>query len=65
MLSESQAASESGTSVEKASSLCSSSIKTPKSPWMPFPMLFAAISNRVPCKHMELVTNYYELFKVC
>lgn len=32
---------------------------------MPFPMLFAVISNKVPSKDMELITNHYELFRVC
>ncbi|XP_059640105.1 inactive poly [ADP-ribose] polymerase RCD1-like isoform X2 [Cornus florida] len=36
--------------------------KTPKSPWMPFPMLFAAISKKVPAKDMERINTYYELF---
>ena len=38
--------------------------KSPKSPWMPFPMLFAAISNKVPSSKMNLVSNNYELFRV-
>ncbi|KAG8645511.1 inactive poly [ADP-ribose] polymerase RCD1 isoform X2 [Manihot esculenta] len=54
---------ESGGSLEKASSLGSSSTRTPRSPWMPFPMLFAAISNKVPRKDMESVTTHYELFQ--
>lgn len=39
--------------------------RTPKSPWMPFPLLFAAISNEVPAEKMNLVTSNFELFKVC
>ncbi|KAG8374579.1 hypothetical protein BUALT_Bualt10G0010100 [Buddleja alternifolia] len=35
----------------------------PKSPWMPFPMLFAAISDKIPAQNMNLVNNNYELFK--
>ena len=31
---------------------------------MPFPMLFAAISNKVPLKDMQLVDTQYELFRV-
>ncbi|KAL1548019.1 inactive poly [ADP-ribose] polymerase RCD1-like [Salvia divinorum] len=37
--------------------------RTPKSPWMPFPMLFAAISSKVPSQHMDLVKNNYALFR--
>ncbi|XP_050220519.1 inactive poly [ADP-ribose] polymerase RCD1-like isoform X2 [Mercurialis annua] len=53
----------SGGSLEKASSLGSSNMKTPKSPFMPFPMLFTAISNKVPSKEMELVLAHYEQFQ--
>lgn len=35
----------------------------PTSPWMPFSMLFAAISTKVPAKDMDLVNTYYEEFK--
>ncbi|XP_059306808.1 inactive poly [ADP-ribose] polymerase RCD1-like isoform X2 [Lycium ferocissimum] len=37
--------------------------RTPKSPWMPFPMLFAAISKKVRQEDMNLVSSNYELFK--
>uniref|UniRef100_A0A1S4DDK2 Inactive poly [ADP-ribose] polymerase RCD1 n=1 Tax=Nicotiana tabacum TaxID=4097 RepID=A0A1S4DDK2_TOBAC len=37
--------------------------RMPKSPWMPFPMLFAAISRKVPQEDMNLVSSNYELFK--
>lgn len=37
--------------------------RTPKSPWMPFPMLFAAISKKVRQEDMNLVCSNYELFK--
>ncbi|PIN09058.1 hypothetical protein CDL12_18359 [Handroanthus impetiginosus] len=37
--------------------------KTPKSPWMPFPMLFAAISNKVTSQNMDLVKSNYDLFR--
>ncbi|XP_021887205.1 inactive poly [ADP-ribose] polymerase RCD1-like isoform X2 [Carica papaya] len=47
----------------KAPSVGSSVSRTPKSPWMPFPMLFAAISNKVPPKDMELISSNYELFR--
>jgi hypothetical protein len=36
----------------------------PSSPWMPFSMLFAAISTKVPRPDMDLVIRYYEEFKV-
>ncbi|XP_073264147.1 inactive poly [ADP-ribose] polymerase RCD1-like [Populus alba] len=58
-----QPVSGSGRSLGKSPSLSSSSTRAPKSPWMPFPMLFAAISNKVPSKDMELITNNYELFR--
>ncbi|XP_021715886.1 inactive poly [ADP-ribose] polymerase RCD1-like isoform X1 [Chenopodium quinoa] len=35
----------------------------PKSPWMPFPMLFEAISKQVPRNKMKLLLAYYELFR--
>ncbi|XP_039056492.1 inactive poly [ADP-ribose] polymerase RCD1-like isoform X2 [Hibiscus syriacus] len=37
--------------------------RTTKSPWMPFPMLFAAISNKIPRVDMDQVSNHYELFR--
>ncbi|XP_017226825.1 inactive poly [ADP-ribose] polymerase RCD1 [Daucus carota subsp. sativus] len=46
-----------------AENIGSHSPKSPKSPWMPFPMLFAAISNKVPSSKMNLVSNNYELFR--
>ncbi|EXB66504.1 Inactive poly [ADP-ribose] polymerase RCD1 [Morus notabilis] len=55
--------SDSGRSVENAASLGSSTSRIPRSPWMPFPMLFAAISSEVPPKDMELVNKHYELFR--
>ncbi|XP_059656878.1 inactive poly [ADP-ribose] polymerase RCD1-like isoform X2 [Cornus florida] len=36
---------------------------TPKSPWMPFPVLFAAISTKVSPENMELISYNYEVFK--
>jgi len=38
--------------------------KTPSSPWMPFSMLFAAISTKVSAQDMDLVNVHYEEFKV-
>jgi len=32
---------------------------------MPFPLLFAAIRNKVPPNDMELVRRHYEQFRVC
>ncbi|KAL6906313.1 hypothetical protein ACP4OV_003914 [Aristida adscensionis] len=37
--------------------------KAPSSPWMPFSMLFAAISTKVSPENMELVISCYEEFK--
>lgn len=62
---ECQPISDSGRSQENAASLGSSTSRIPKSPWMPFPMLFAAISSEVPPKEMDLVNKHYELFRVC
>ncbi|XP_056174518.1 inactive poly [ADP-ribose] polymerase RCD1-like isoform X1 [Syzygium oleosum] len=47
----------------KAPTIGSSAPKTPRSPWMPFPMLFAAISDKVTCKDMDLVKSHYNLFR--
>ncbi|XP_058104001.1 inactive poly [ADP-ribose] polymerase RCD1-like [Magnolia sinica] len=48
---------------EKAGGFGSRAPKTPKSPWMPFPMLFAAISRKIPPKDMNLVDLHYGEFK--
>ncbi|PHT58605.1 hypothetical protein CQW23_00968 [Capsicum baccatum] len=37
--------------------------KTPKSPWMPFSMLFEAISAKVSRKDLKLVHAHYDLFR--
>ncbi|XP_021297850.1 inactive poly [ADP-ribose] polymerase RCD1-like isoform X2 [Herrania umbratica] len=55
--------SDSGGSQENDTSLGSNTSKTPKSPWMPFPMLFAAISTKIRRVDMDQVTNHYELFR--
>ncbi|XP_030524695.1 inactive poly [ADP-ribose] polymerase RCD1-like isoform X3 [Rhodamnia argentea] len=47
----------------KAPTMGSSTPKTPRSPWMPFPDLFAAISDKVTHKDMDLVNNHYSLFR--
>jgi hypothetical protein len=38
--------------------------KAPSTPWMPFSMLFAAISTKVSPDSMDLVISCYEKFKV-
>ncbi|XP_022717382.1 inactive poly [ADP-ribose] polymerase RCD1-like isoform X2 [Durio zibethinus] len=53
----------SGGSQENDPSLGSNTSKTPKSPWMPFPMLFAAIQKKIPPMDMDQVANHYELFR--
>jgi hypothetical protein len=55
--------SDSGESKGKALSQNSSTHRVPKSPYMPFPVLFAALSNRIPHKDMKLVNILYERFK--
>ncbi|KAK7855483.1 inactive poly [adp-ribose] polymerase rcd1 [Quercus suber] len=62
-LSVSQPVSDSGRSEGKAPSLGSSNTRAPKSPWMPFPMLFAAISEKVSSGVMEKINEHYELFR--
>ncbi|TKY70053.1 Inactive poly of ADP-ribose polymerase RCD1 [Spatholobus suberectus] len=47
----------------KAPSMVASTPKVPKSPWMPFPVLFAAIGNQVPPKDMNLIKTHYEQFR--
>lgn len=37
--------------------------KSPKSPWMPFSMLFGAISAKVSPKDLKLVHAHYDLFR--
>ncbi|EEF43518.1 conserved hypothetical protein [Ricinus communis] len=54
---------ESGGSLGKASSQGSSNTRTPKSPFMPFPVLFAAIRNKVPSEQMKLVLTDYKQFQ--
>ncbi|XP_057418943.1 inactive poly [ADP-ribose] polymerase RCD1-like [Lotus japonicus] len=40
-----------------------STFEIPKSPWLPFPMLIAAISDKVSPDEMSLIMAHYELFK--
>ncbi|XP_057480802.1 uncharacterized protein LOC130767803 isoform X1 [Actinidia eriantha] len=42
----------------------SSMTRTPKSPWMPFRMLFAAVSNKVPLEVVQIVRTNYRLYMV-
>lgn len=48
---------------EKVPSVGSSTPKDPKSPWMPFSMLFEAISAKVAPNDMKLLHNFYESFR--
>ncbi|XP_071701463.1 inactive poly [ADP-ribose] polymerase RCD1-like [Rutidosis leptorrhynchoides] len=41
----------------------SSTPKEPKSPWMPFSMLFEAVSSKVAPHDMKLLHSYYESFR--
>ncbi|XP_062027958.1 inactive poly [ADP-ribose] polymerase RCD1 isoform X1 [Rosa rugosa] len=50
-------------SQEKPVEIGSSSLTTPKSPWMPFKALFEAISKEVAPKDMKLVNVHYDLFR--
>uniref|UniRef100_A0A803PG16 Inactive poly [ADP-ribose] polymerase RCD1-like n=1 Tax=Cannabis sativa TaxID=3483 RepID=A0A803PG16_CANSA len=58
-----QLISDSGKFQGHAASLGSSTSRIPKSPWMPFPMLFTAISKEVLPKDMDLINKHYELFR--
>ncbi|KAH7835686.1 hypothetical protein Vadar_028786 [Vaccinium darrowii] len=48
---------------QKAPGYGSSTSKTPKSPWMPFALLFEAISNKVAPKDMKWVNMHYNMFR--
>lgn len=48
---------------QKVPSVGSNAPKDPKSPWMPFSMLFESISDKVAPENMESVHKYYELFR--
>lgn len=39
--------------------------RIPTSPWMPFSMLFAAISTKITSQDMDAVNVHYDEFKVC
>lgn len=49
----------------EAPMLGESMAKAPSTPWMPFSMLFAAISTKLPREKMDMINNCYEEFKVC
>ncbi|KAL8216761.1 hypothetical protein R6Q57_023598 [Mikania cordata] len=49
--------------LEKVSSVGSSTPKEPKSPWMPFSMLFEAVSTKVAPDDMKLVHIFYQSFR--
>lgn len=50
-------------SKERTASLNSTTLRAPKSPWMPFPLLLEAISKQVPPNDMQLVNAHYEQFR--
>ncbi|MTV28378.1 hypothetical protein FTX61_23755, partial [Nitriliruptoraceae bacterium ZYF776] len=50
-------------SPEKVPSIGSSTPKEPKSPWMPFSMLFEAVSSKVAPNDMRLLHNFYDSFR--
>ncbi|GKU95811.1 hypothetical protein SLEP1_g9126 [Rubroshorea leprosula] len=64
LVSVSPRATNSGGSQENVPSAGSSTSRIPKSPWLPFPMLFAAIADKIPHKDMEVISRHYELFRV-
>lgn len=39
-------------------------VKPPKSPYMPFALLFAAISKKVSSDKMECLNTHYQMFRV-
>ncbi|KAJ0714981.1 putative WWE domain, poly(ADP-ribose) polymerase, catalytic domain, RST domain-containing protein [Helianthus annuus] len=49
--------------MEKVQSAGSSTPKEPKSPWMPFSMLFEAVSAKVAPNDMKLLHIFYESFR--
>ncbi|XP_059443121.1 inactive poly [ADP-ribose] polymerase RCD1-like isoform X2 [Corylus avellana] len=59
----SQPNSDSRRSGGKAASVASSTTRAPKSAWMPFTMLFDAISDIVPPTYMEKINTHYESFR--
>ncbi|OAY45611.1 protein PLANT CADMIUM RESISTANCE 10 isoform X2 [Manihot esculenta] len=54
---------DSGGSLGRAASFGLNNTRTPKFPWTPLPMLFSAISSKVPHIEMERSTTPYELFQ--
>lgn len=53
-----------GGSQGKVPSMGSNTPRVPRSPWMPFPMLFAAISKKVAPEDMDMINHHYNLFRV-
>ena len=50
-------------SKERCASLSSTTPSLPTSPWMPFPLLFEAISKRIPQSSLKLLLAHYDLLK--
>lgn len=50
---------------ERAINLNSNPLRVPKSPWIPFPMLFAAIANKVSADDMKVIYAHYGSYMVC
>ncbi|KAK4787483.1 hypothetical protein SAY86_011316 [Trapa natans] len=54
---------DSGGSQRRAPTTGSSAPKVPRSPWMPFPMLFDAISDKICTEDMNMINSSYNLFR--
>ncbi|KAK4744632.1 hypothetical protein SAY87_010944 [Trapa incisa] len=54
---------DSGSSQRRAPITGSSAQKVPRSPWMPFPMLFDAISDKICTEDMSMINSIYSLFR--
>ncbi|CAO2817876.1 unnamed protein product [Amaranthus hypochondriacus] len=50
-------------SKERCASLSSTAPSLPTSPWMPFPLLFEAISKQIPQSSLKLLLAHYDLLK--
>ncbi|CAO2817877.1 unnamed protein product [Amaranthus hypochondriacus] len=50
-------------SKERSASLSSTTPSLPTSPWMPFPLLFEAISKQIPQSSLKLLLAHYDLLK--
>ncbi|KAK9683982.1 hypothetical protein RND81_10G179000 [Saponaria officinalis] len=51
------------TSISKETTINSLATRLPRSPWIPFPVLFAAISKQVHSSDMKTVLIHYEQFR--